>query len=278
MGKKPVLGLVGLFVGLTLSGCKDCGCGWWNKDKEPTPPTARMRKPKPDAQVEEATWREDTTPPEESIATRGGDPRRMKNQFQNPDTYNFVPQRGMNEESESTAPADTGAPMTKTSVPAQERMSYREQPGPVIEKRNPAALTSEQSEVVPPPPPMTMGPQRAEAVDPATIGAPPAPREMAPPSMMGGREMAAPKTIGGQMLPAKKNDGTIDISAPPEPRVYDLTGKGAPAVKPDAFTPPSFPPQVIPTTKTAPNPVPVEKPATGPEIISGPPPVPPPSN
>src|SRR5688500_3195688 len=28
MGRKPVLGLVGLCVGLALTGCKDCGCGW----------------------------------------------------------------------------------------------------------------------------------------------------------------------------------------------------------------------------------------------------------
>jgi hypothetical protein len=47
MGKKPLLGLVGLCLGLTLTGCKDSNSGgWgWGSRKEKGPAVARVEKP-----------------------------------------------------------------------------------------------------------------------------------------------------------------------------------------------------------------------------------------
>jgi hypothetical protein len=294
MGKKPVLGLVGLFVGLTLSGCKDCPC-WGNKDKEAAPPTARMRKPKPDTDTQESAMREETAPPEDSIATRGANPRRMRAPYQNPDTYNYAPPRGVNEAAENTPPADTGAPMMRQSVPPQEKMGYREQQAPVMEHRNPATLTSEQGEAaVPPEPPALPGtekaflPKRGVPVDSPTTGAAPAPRSMTPAGMMGGNvgagDMPAPRMPVPPGIPAKKNDGMIDVTGGSEPKEIDLPAKGAPSMKSSEFVPPSGPPQAMPGPTVGPNPMQsmpekVEKPAGGPEIINNTPPtVPPPSN
>src|SRR5437870_13298768 len=77
MGKKPVLGLVGLCVGLALSGCKNCGCGWASKNSrsDGDPPVAHVRK-------------DGKTTTERSVAAKRGTPAQKKNPYDYPaDSY-----------------------------------------------------------------------------------------------------------------------------------------------------------------------------------------------
>src|SRR5438094_798495 len=81
MGKKPVLGLVGLCVGLALSGCKNCGCGWASKNSrsDGDPPVAHVRK-------------DGKTTTERSVAAKRGTPAQKKNPYDYPaDSYSVKP-------------------------------------------------------------------------------------------------------------------------------------------------------------------------------------------
>src|SRR4051794_28727355 len=79
MGKKPVLGLAGLCVGLALSsGCKDC-TGWWSSRKETGPAQARLKRSTvKDDGKEVSTWQRPRSVSDTGVATRGGDPSRVK--------------------------------------------------------------------------------------------------------------------------------------------------------------------------------------------------------
>src|SRR5262245_58183269 len=102
MGKKPVLGLLGLaWVGLALSGCKDCCCGnsGWKKDSQPT---ARRTTPPTDAMAQSRPRSVEQAP----IAAKGaGTP-----QLQHP--YNFP-----------TASPDVPAPPSSRTSPPVETVS-----------------------------------------------------------------------------------------------------------------------------------------------------------
>jgi hypothetical protein len=71
MGKKPVLGLVGLCFGLALSGCKSDGCcGWlFSRKEQSNPPVARVKKPTDDGQVVRTRTAPDHSVPEHAITT-----------------------------------------------------------------------------------------------------------------------------------------------------------------------------------------------------------------
>ena len=88
MGKKPVLGLVGLcWLGLTVSGCKDCGCGNKSAQKSrDTYPVARRQAPQGSETTTAATERPRSVE-EASVATKTVAPRATNPYDLPPDQY-----------------------------------------------------------------------------------------------------------------------------------------------------------------------------------------------
>jgi hypothetical protein len=86
MGKKPVIGLVGLCVGLALSGCKDCNCDQ-KSSRKGSYPTAYHRQGSFGSPV--ASDRQRTTP--STIAGKGVTPAQTNQNAQIPSTPGQAP-------------------------------------------------------------------------------------------------------------------------------------------------------------------------------------------
>src|SRR4051794_22761831 len=122
MGKKPVVGLVGLcWFGLALSGCKDCDCG---KDtRQAVRPTQRRAWDGDASSV--ANRPRSVQDNSASIAGRGGDPGRMVNSYdQNPKQYEVAtPQDHPPGGQEAAGMPVSRTPMTTPAMHGGEDMS-----------------------------------------------------------------------------------------------------------------------------------------------------------
>lgn len=281
MGKKPVLGLVGLFVGLTLSGCKDCSCGWLGggSRKDPDPPIATAQK-KPAAR-EASVWNQrERTLQDRTVAGKGGDPSRLKSSHEEPVTPRDLTGQvgGANEAAEMAAEEQT-PPVS----PGVIRTRLTEPRPPAVDTRMPDEMPAGGAEI--PPAPLSMGklpmapkvatPVKTPTVDPTTaLSEPTLPKRF-------DRTDRKPVTL------PKTEEGMINIPAAPEmpppvepPATFEATPKAAPAPlnEPASEVPPPLPP---PDVKSAPNGLPpapdtvVEPPSVDAPVVV--PPAPPPS-
>jgi len=157
MGKKPVLGLVGLCVGLALSGCKTCGCGWGTKSgrSDRDPAVTQVRK---DGQ--KATT-------DRTVAAKKGAPAQKKNPYDYPPDSYDVKQPGAEEAAEHYTDEHTPPlekPTTRvtqpTSDPAGLKAGKGSEGGDEFATPGPQKWPAKKNDIVevpPPPPPVSKG-------------------------------------------------------------------------------------------------------------------------
>jgi hypothetical protein len=304
MGKKPVLGLVGLCVGLTLSGCKDCGWpGWWGSDstrKDNSQSAVRSDKQSTGGtQVSTYNGRQ-PLPADGSVAARGGDPSRLQRPFeQNPSSY--APQAPPGTATESAEKVSASIPDTVPTrqQPVAPQTEVTEQVMPAsrtVPDRQPA----EQPEIIPPPPPPVTSTSTEGAMG-ATVATPVESRKT---DLGVGVKEAAPPVVAPNLsteakpivVPKKEeqiysNESALSVPAPsgpapsiPAPMPTGPAGKTEPMPPPAAAPVPAMTqepatPAVIPDKTGAPPPPPMPPPIpepNGPEVAAPPaPPVPP---
>lgn len=278
MGKKPVVGLVGLcWFGLALSGCKDCDCGKDTRQAvRPTP-----RRAGDDGASSIANRPRSVPDNSPSIAGRGGDPGRSVNPYAfDASRYDVTtpetPPAGWQEpagmpvnRSPMTSPAVRGGedmPAMRTSqpppdmpadVPPARQTSVPASMGPVHEVTG--APTQPETPVSGGPPAMQLAPASPMSSVP-TPAAPkgPVPPDAIPVSTPGAAAPALPPPVETQALPAP--------SGP-------ITPPAAPTVGPTVVPPP--PPSSSPTVESAPKVVESSSPPLSPPpAVPPPPPIP----
>lgn len=148
MGKKPVLGLVGLCVGLALSGCKNCSC--WSKKSADGHPVARVHKDDTRKHERQARHDEVDEVRPRSVASKTPAPVKGDHPYDFGDSYN-----AQNREETEPAASRVTAPETKDPFTGEETktVGYKQ-----IEKKDDTVS-------IPPPPPPPSSPTTATPVD-----------------------------------------------------------------------------------------------------------------
>jgi predicted nucleic acid-binding Zn-ribbon protein len=245
MGKKPVLGLVGLCVSLVLSGCKDCGCGGWLfSRKEPAQPVARVRRPATDDQ----TARVRSVPDRSTTVMSDGDTRMKK-------IYDYDPK-------EHSAPASTTdlveTPHKVTSPLAREKPSTAVSADPTLaEIESVIKPASEKQTITPAAPAMDIpaAPMSQGEMPMSSSTAPVDATRIDPPSFKGS-------------VPAKLPDSeapTLDT----KPAIKEPKASEVPSLPPGLKT---VEPAAMPALAPAPTPAPIAIPTPPAMGIDVPPP------
>ncbi len=137
MNRKSVLGLIGLCVGLSLSGCQNDGSGWGSKHSRPDngPPVARVRKEDRDKALADARKRGQT---DRTVAAKNGKQTPTKNPYEFGDSYNVKDPNteGTNEEAESYHKTTTRVTQPDTDPAGKAGDEYEEPSLPPTKKRS----------------------------------------------------------------------------------------------------------------------------------------------
>ncbi len=258
MGKKPVLGLIGLCVGLTLSGCKDCGCGWWSHKDAAPPVVNRVSKPSTEVRTVTQDGRVRTIP-DRSTTVMGEGAGRMKSPYDHPANEYSAPAPVAGNPVDPTRTVGAPAPKFEEGIPTDAA-------GVPIsaDTGTPIPVVKEKIQMPPPPPPMSYGalptnsfsamPVEAQKVDPIAPV-----KEVAP--------MRTPATMERSAIEVAPAFKETQMSAPSMPMM------GGKSIEPAAIL--VAPPAALPTPAPLPPPLPVmEAPAPKPAVNPIPSPIP----
>jgi hypothetical protein len=161
MGKKPVLGLVGLCLGLTLTGCKDCNCGGTSR-KEVETPVARVKRTTSPTTAQADGRRLPAGTETNSVWNKGGASAMKPAHDYDPNQYSPPTKRtGMSEQADTMA----GTPVSTPDHGVLREPAEGSEPTHTFPKeavgghpaKDAAIEGSGQPTVIPPQPPMTSG-------------------------------------------------------------------------------------------------------------------------
>jgi hypothetical protein len=271
-----MLGLVGLCVGLTLSGCgRDCG-GWglWPSRKEVDPPQARMRKvPSGQTESDVSTFKP-RTDPTNAVANKGMNAPEVRPAHDYAaDRYD--PPAGANENAEPAVhagrkgvePSDTQKILTEPdAIPS---MTGQPPATGAVEKQ-PAAAAPGTDTAIPPEPPRQHGPMSSmskrepmtetvkepvarpakEAAPAEAIPTTATPPSVEPPSVPPPAKKVEPLAPPSDSIPvpatkeeSKKgpSEETITVPGPPPAQEFNPPPQGASGAEKDTAMPPMPP-------------------------------------